>query len=105
LAWLRFIQRILKDMIPSDFPRLLREGAYSVIRHPFYALTIVNQISISILLLSTEGLLASILCIPLWIILIVLEEKELIEYWGKEYLNYKKRSSSFNTLTSEKEKT
>jgi len=74
---------------PSDFPRLLREGAYSIVRHPFYALTIVNQISVSIMLLSIEGIIASILCIPLWIILIVLEERELVEYWGKEYLDYR----------------
>ena len=77
-----------KHDAPSDFPRLLKEGPYGIVRHPLYALTMVNQVSIPATALSLEGFLAFLACLPLWYILIKLEEKELIEYWGEEYLSY-----------------
>ncbi len=75
---------------PSDFPKLLKGDPYSIIRHPLYALAIVNQLSIPILFLSLQGLITFIMCLPLWYVLIKIEEKELIEYWGGEYLRYMK---------------
>ncbi len=79
-----------KHDVPSDFPKLLKEGPYSIVRHPLYALTIVNQVSIPTIALSIEGFIAFLVCLPLWYVLIKWEEKELIDYWGDEYLTYMK---------------
>ena len=83
---------------PSDFPKLLKGDPYSIIRHPLYALAIVNQLSIPILFLSLQGLITFIICLPLWYVLIKIEEKELIEYWGGEYLRYMKDQPSYHYL-------
>ncbi len=77
-----------KHDLPSDFPKLLREGPYAVVRHPLYALVITNQLSIPAFMLSLWGLITFLACLPLWYVLIRLEERELIDYWGEEYLRY-----------------
>jgi len=77
--------------LPSDFSELLTEGPYRVCRHPFYLLLIVAQFSISLSMLSLWGLLTAAALIPLWVLLIRLEEKELITYWGERYLEYMER--------------
>jgi len=77
---------------PSDFPKLLTDGPYRLCRHPFYASLMINQLSIPLIGNSTMGLLLFILLIPFWIILIKKEERELIEYWGEEYINYMKKT-------------
>ena len=74
---------------PGDFSKLLTEGPYAYCRHPFYLTLIINQLSIPLLFSSWAGLLTYAAFLPGWYELIRLEEKELIEYWGDEYLRYK----------------
>jgi len=76
---------------PSDFPELMTEGPYAICRHPLYGLLMVNQLSIALTLASLWGLTAFAASIPLWIALIMVEERELIEYWGERYIEYAKR--------------
>lgn len=40
---------------------------------------------------SLIGLLTAIALIPAWLLLVRMEEKELIEYWGDNYVNYMRR--------------
>jgi len=75
----------------SDFPRVITEGPYSICRHPFYAVLIVNQYSIALIGFSLEGLLMSTAMLPLWILLMQVEEKELLNQWDKEYERYMHR--------------
>jgi len=76
---------------PSDFPRLMTEGPYAICRHPLYGLLMVNQLSIALTLASLWGLTAFVASIPLWLALIRVEERELIEYWGEQYIEYARR--------------
>jgi len=73
---------------PEDFSELMTEGPYAYCRHPFYLTLIINQLSIPLLFTSWAGLLAYVTSLPGWYALIRLEERELIEYWGDEYLKY-----------------
>lgn len=73
---------------PGDFSKLLTEGLYAYCRHPFYLTLITNQLSIPLLSLSWAGLLTYAALLPGWYVLIRLEERELIEYWGDEYVRY-----------------
>jgi len=73
---------------PDDFEKLLTDGPYSYCRHPFYLSLIINQLSISLVLMSWLGSIVCLLLFPGWYALIKLEEKELIEYWGNRYLEY-----------------
>jgi len=77
---------------PSDFPKLLTEGPYRFCRHPFYASLMINQLSIPLISSSAMGLLLFLSIIPFWMIVIKKEERELIEYWGEEYVNYMKKT-------------
>lgn len=77
---------------PEDVKELFVEGPYKLCRHPFYLLTMMAQISIALSLASLMGLLTAITLIPLWLFLIRVEEKELIEYWGEKYLSYMART-------------
>ena len=73
---------------PEDFSELLTEGPYAYCRHPFYLSLMINQFSIPLLLSSWLGLLTYVALLPGWYVLIRLEERELIEYWGNEYVKY-----------------
>jgi len=76
---------------PSDFPELLTEGPYAICRHPLYACTLANLFSIAIAFDSSWGLATCVALLPLWIALIRLEERELVEYWGERYREYASR--------------
>lgn len=76
---------------PSDFPRLLKEGAYAYCRHPFYLALMANQASIALISCSLAGLVVFAALIPFWLFLIHIEEKELLEYWGEAYKEYMDR--------------
>ncbi len=76
---------------PSDFKELLTTGPYAYCRHPLYATLALMQLAIPLVALSWQGLAASLATIPLWILLVRVEEEELIRYWGDRYLEYKRR--------------
>ncbi len=76
---------------PEDFEELMTSGPYAYCRHPFYLALMVNQFSLPILFLSLTGLIVYLLLLPLWLMLIKLEERELLEYWGERYREYMRR--------------
>ena len=63
---------------PLDFPELITNGPYSICRHPFYGVLILNQYSIALTLLSLYGLIITTALLPFWLFLIKIEERELI---------------------------
>ncbi len=80
---------------PSDFTRLMEDGPYRYVRHPFYSAFIVMGFGIALWFLSVPGLLAYAFMIPLWERLAGLEENELIEHWGDEYREFMKTRGRF----------
>ncbi|MFH1564069.1 MAG: isoprenylcysteine carboxylmethyltransferase family protein [Nitrospirota bacterium] len=70
---------------------LIKNGPYKYVRHPNYLATILKGIGFS-LIPNSFYILFYVLCIyiPVRIIRIYLEEKELIKQFGQEYINYKR---------------
>lgn len=85
---------------PEDFPILLTNGPYRLCRHPFYFWTIMNLLSIPLILGSIPGVVSWTAVFPLWIILMKAEEKELIMYWGKQYIAYMEKTPMLPTFNS-----
>ena len=92
-------QRLGEDFDPAlrllKVPSLVKEGPYAIMRHPIYLAFLLMQISV--LLLTANWLIG--LCgiaIILSVIAIRLpeEEKILMEQFGDEYGNYRKRTGS-----------
>ncbi len=77
---------------PSDIGQLYTEGPYALCRHPFYLLLILVQFSIPAYTLSLWGAIVCLAMLPLWMLLVRLEEKELIAYWGDRYREYMRRT-------------
>ena len=70
--------------------RLLQEGIYGVVRHPRYLSAGVSVIS-NALFINYAGLyIVVLLLVPVGYLMIVLEERELIERFGEEYRKYQR---------------
>jgi protein-S-isoprenylcysteine O-methyltransferase Ste14 len=92
-------QRLGEDFDPAlrllKVPSLVKEGPYARIRHPIYLAFLLMQISV--LLLTANWLIGlSGIAIILSVIAIRVpeEEKILMEQFGDEYGNYRKRTGS-----------
>ncbi|WP_297549022.1 methyltransferase, partial [Thermococcus sp.] len=70
---------------PEDFGKLLKDGPYRFVRHPFYSAFMFLGFGIALFFASVPGIAVSLLMVPLWGRLAEMEEKELLEYWGREY--------------------
>lgn len=70
--------------------QLIKTGLYKYIRHPAYSGSILSLIGIS---LAFKNIVATVLviicCMSCYHIRILVEEKVLLEYFGKEYNKYK----------------
>lgn len=70
--------------------KLLKEGPYKYLRHPNYLATLFKGIGFTLIPNSFYTFLyALVIFIPIRLIRIYLEEKELIKKFGNEYLRYK----------------
>lgn len=70
--------------------RLLQEGIYGVVRHPRYLSAGVSVIA-NALFINYAGLYILVfLLVPVGYLMIVLEERELIERFGEEYRKYQR---------------
>ncbi len=88
---------------PEDFPTLLTNGPYRLCRHPFYFWTIMNLLSIPLILGSIPGLVSWACMFPFWLILMKIEERELVEYWGEKYIIYMENTPMLPTIKSFRE--
>ena len=77
---------------PRDTGRLFTEGPYELCRHPFYLFMILVQFSIPLVLVSAPGLVLAAGLLPAWSLLVRIEERELLEYWGEAYREYMRRT-------------
>lgn len=94
LGWLIIIFAFFRiGVIPSlrKKSNLITSGIYSVIRHPIYSGTLISVLGWNILFKSIISMIYFPLICLLYIVATILEEKGLIEEYGDEYLNYKKK--------------
>ncbi|MGE5379381.1 MAG: methyltransferase family protein [Candidatus Saccharibacteria bacterium] len=71
---------------------LIKGGIYHWIRHPAYLGAILLLLGIPVILSSILGFLVTLLLVPYLLHRIKLEEKMMIERFGKEYEDYIKES-------------
>ena len=102
MTWLQFLYRKHLSTgtlvgIPELSPigdkrgRLLQEGIYGVVRHPRYLSAGVGVVA-NALLSNYAGLYLFMLCVvPVGYLMVVMEERELIERFGEEYREYQRK--------------
>jgi len=75
--------------------KLLKEGVYGVIRHPRYLSAGLGVLS-TVLFVNYAGLyLFILLVVPVGIVLLMLEERELVDRFGEEYRKYQREVPRF----------
>ena len=71
--------------------RLIKEGPYKYMRHPWYLSIILEVLSITLILnVYYSFLFAVLVYIPILLVRVHFEEKAMIEILGDEYVEYKK---------------
>jgi protein-S-isoprenylcysteine O-methyltransferase Ste14 len=75
--------------------RLVVEGAYRYIRHPFYSSLLFLAWGVFLKSVSIVGLVLAVLATIFLVLTGKFEEKEDIRYFGSEYLEYMKRTKMF----------
>lgn len=96
LGWITIIFAFLKiGVIPAVRKKsnLITSGIYSIIRHPIYSGTLISVLGWYILFKSVISMIYFPLLCLLYIVATIHEEKGLIEEYGDEYLNYKKKAT------------
>jgi len=81
------------DVTIRDDHKLKKDGFYKIIRHPSYSGSLVSFIGFGISLNNWISLTTVVILIMIsFIYRIRIEEKVLIDQFGKEYLDYKKNT-------------
>jgi protein-S-isoprenylcysteine O-methyltransferase Ste14 len=75
--------------------RLVTTGIYQYVRHPAYTGDYIAQLGITILFSSVYGFIITLFLILPFIYRIKIEEKMLIDKFGKEYSKYKDKTKKF----------
>ncbi len=70
--------------------KLLNEGLYSKIRHPRYVEIAIGAMAYAVLANYLGGYIVAALTVPAIHLIVILEERELIDRFGEEYLKYMK---------------
>ena len=71
--------------------RLLQEGIYGMVRHPRYLSAGIGVVA-NLLLSNHAGLYVLMLCLlPAGYLMVVMEERELVERFGEEYRQYQRK--------------
>jgi protein-S-isoprenylcysteine O-methyltransferase Ste14 len=75
--------------------RLVVEGAYRYIRHPFYSSLLFLCWGVFLKSISIVGLVLAVLATMFLVLTGKFEEKEDIRYFGSEYIEYMKKTKMF----------
>lgn len=75
--------------------KLLTEGIYSRVRHPRYVGAVLGAIAVAFLANYLAVYVLAALIIPALYVIVVLEEKEMRDRFGAEYLDYSERVPRF----------
>jgi protein-S-isoprenylcysteine O-methyltransferase Ste14 len=85
------IFRTAKLQIVKD-QKMLTDGIYKHIRHPLYLGEILRNLGIAVFFASVYGFLIILLSSFFLLVRIEIEEKMLILAFGKNYMQYKKKT-------------
>ena len=91
LIILSFLKIGVVPSIKSD-GKLSTTGAYSIVRHPIYFGTIVAQLGLGLANQAIISLIYLPLSIILYYLMASIEEKDLINLFGNQYLEFRKKT-------------
>lgn len=74
---------------------LLTEGIYGSIRHPRYVEVLVWVLAYAFVTNYLAVYVAAVVCIPILYLIVVLEERELVDRFGQAYEEYRRRVPAF----------
>jgi len=80
----------LGAVLPESNDKLVLNGPFRLIRHPMYFAVIIMALGLSLLLHSWLFIIFFIILLYTIIKMIPVEENQLINAYGDEYINYKK---------------
>jgi len=89
------VSKVAKDSFSPDKTNEMFGGIYEKIRHPQAVADVAYWFSLAFILNSLFLLLIAIIWIPLNIIIMLSEEKDLKVRFGSEYVEYMKRTGRF----------
>ncbi len=69
---------------------LVRDGIYGMVRHPVYLSTAVGGIAYALIVNYLGAYILVVSALPVFYVLTVLEERELIDRFGEEYRQYQR---------------
>lgn len=72
--------------------RLITDGVYGLVRHPLYLGEIARNLGIAMILSSFYGAVVILVGNAFLLLRIEIEERMLVEEFGQEYENYRKRT-------------
>jgi protein-S-isoprenylcysteine O-methyltransferase Ste14 len=72
--------------------QLLTEGIFRYIRHPHYTSLLIVGFGLAFFFYSTAALVIAVIAVPIMMISIIDEEKLLIKQYGKEYIEFMKKT-------------
>lgn len=82
---------------PGEPTRLVKEGPYSCMRHPMHLFLSLFPLSVGLLVATWCSILLGLAeMIAVLILAVVLDEKESLARFGKEYEEYRRRVPAFN---------
>lgn len=84
---------IFPSLIPeAEKPKkVIDRGIYGKIRHPIYLSSILFALGLAIIFRAKYALMYAPFITILFIIMVWLEEKDMVKYYGKQYIKYKKK--------------
>lgn len=72
--------------------RLIRNGPYSVVRHPIYSGLILAVLGTALEVGELRGLVALAMILAVWLIKLRVEERFMVEQFGREYEDYRRHT-------------
>lgn len=82
----------LPEVSPRQSPgRLLQEGIYGIVRHPRYLAVVLGSIGFALFVNYVGVYVMTVALIPTLYVVILLEERELLERLGPAYAEYRER--------------
>ncbi|MHA1912287.1 MAG: methyltransferase family protein [Candidatus Kariarchaeaceae archaeon] len=78
--------------------KLVTDGIYGIIRHPQYTGGIIICLSICLIMQSYFTYGIATIAITITYISMIMEEKKLVEKFGEEYVEYKKKTPRANII-------
>ncbi len=79
------------ELGPEARQPLLTEGPYSVIRHPRYVEVAIGVFGYALIANYVGVYLVALLCLPALHVLVLMEERELLDRYAEEYAAYRAR--------------